>query len=116
ISLGPNLATGKIGAHGVSFPVEEEYEMMKSINGVYYDEGEERTIKHGLPRIDTGKRASEAVLTLSSATNGKVSQRAFGVEEEATGVEDRKSTRLNSSHVLISYAVFCLKKNKNYRK
>src|SRR5207253_6744896 len=26
------------------------------------------------------------------------------------GVEDRKSTRLNSSHVAISYAVFCLKK------
>src|SRR3954449_4719049 len=25
---------------------------------------------------------------------------------------DRKSTRLNSSHTLISYAVFCLKKNK----
>src|SRR5690606_40659611 len=26
------------------------------------------------------------------------------------GLEDRKSTRLNSSHVKISYAVFCLKK------
>src|SRR5699024_12601015 len=26
------------------------------------------------------------------------------------GLEDRKSTRLNSSHVSISYAVFCLKK------
>src|SRR2546426_7785499 len=30
---------------------------------------------------------------------------------------DRKSTRLNSSHLVISYAVFCLKKKKNiYRK
>src|SRR5207249_7235722 len=28
-------------------------------------------------------------------------------------VQDRKSTRLNSSHVSISYAVFCLKKKKN---
>src|SRR5690625_5747523 len=28
------------------------------------------------------------------------------------GVGDRKSTRLNSSHVAISYAVFCLKKKK----
>src|SRR2546427_8987430 len=28
-------------------------------------------------------------------------------------VEDRKSTRLNSSHSQISYAVFCLKKKKN---
>src|SRR5699024_12607920 len=30
--------------------------------------------------------------------------------------QDRKSTRLNSSHVSISYAVFCLKKKKNERK
>src|SRR5215510_3494675 len=29
------------------------------------------------------------------------------------GWRDRKSTRLNSSHVAISYAVFCLKKKKN---
>src|SRR2546426_2545596 len=28
-------------------------------------------------------------------------------------LEDRKSTRLNSSHLVISYAVFCLKKKKN---
>src|SRR5436309_9732949 len=29
------------------------------------------------------------------------------------GAQDRKSTRLNSSHVKISYAVFCLKKKKD---
>src|SRR5699024_5496569 len=32
--------------------------------------------------------------------------------DESTGLGDRKSTRLNSSHVSISYAVFCLKKKK----
>src|SRR3712207_8513293 len=31
----------------------------------------------------------------------------------ADGTVDRKSTRLNSSHANISYAVFCLKKKKN---
>src|SRR5438132_3000124 len=31
---------------------------------------------------------------------------------KAAGFEDRKSTRLNSSHTVISYAVFCLKKKK----
>src|SRR5215216_7809858 len=31
-------------------------------------------------------------------------------------VEDRKSTRLNSSHQIISYAVFCLKKKKKKKK
>src|SRR5688500_19695683 len=30
------------------------------------------------------------------------------------GARDRKSTRLNSSHLVISYAVFCLKKKKTY--
>ena len=30
--------------------------------------------------------------------------------------EDRKSTRLNSSHLVISYAVFCLKKKKRTKK
>src|SRR5256885_9522411 len=32
--------------------------------------------------------------------------------DEANFEEDRKSTRLNSSHLVISYAVFCLKKKK----
>src|SRR5258705_2493379 len=32
------------------------------------------------------------------------------------GTEDRKSTRLNSSHLGISYAVFCLKKKKKKHK
>src|SRR5699024_11451329 len=32
--------------------------------------------------------------------------------EKHFGIRDRKSTRLNSSHVSISYAVFCLKKKK----
>src|ERR1035437_8125609 len=32
------------------------------------------------------------------------------IDREAIGVPDRKSTRLNSSHANISYAVFCLKK------
>src|SRR5205807_3841061 len=31
-------------------------------------------------------------------------------------VEDRKSTRLNSSHLVISYAVFCLKKKKKKKR
>src|SRR5690349_24794974 len=39
----------------------------------------------------------------------------IGDQEQVVGLEvplDRKSTRLNSSHVEISYAVFCLKKKK----
>src|SRR5256885_8788967 len=38
-------------------------------------------------------------------------EKALGVvRERLERVQDRKSTRLNSSHLVISYAVFCLKK------
>src|SRR3989454_3679347 len=36
--------------------------------------------------------------------------------ERARAARDRKSTRLNSSHLVISYAVFCLKKKKEHKK
>src|SRR5437870_9321023 len=55
------------------------------------------------------------------ASGGELSARLEG--EDRTDVErtrvrftsDRKSTRLNSSHVAISYAVFCLKKKTKHR-
>src|SRR5256885_9802554 len=37
---------------------------------------------------------------------------AYPVLVVTGALEDRKSTRLNSSHLVISYAVFCLKKKK----
>src|SRR3712207_6934878 len=40
-------------------------------------------------------------------------RRARGRAARPPRVQDRKSTRLNSSHANISYAVFCLKKKKN---
>src|SRR5438094_6556854 len=43
----------------------------------------------------------------TSATRGAGQFTSFGVKNQ-----DRKSTRLNSSHRTISYAVFCLKKKK----
>src|SRR3712207_8686824 len=55
----------------------------------------------------------------SSAFGGAELRAAFAGSAAAADrivpvlVEDRKSTRLNSSHANISYAVFCLKKKKN---
>src|SRR5947207_11757374 len=37
------------------------------------------------------------------------------ISERSRAAPDRKSTRLNSSHTVISYAVFCLKKKKKKR-
>src|SRR5947208_13389376 len=42
--------------------------------------------------------------------------RDLAVEAEIREAQDRKSTRLNSSHQIISYAVFCLKKKKKQKK
>src|SRR5690606_41697197 len=55
---------------------------------------------------DDGLRAWSREASLRGAQGYHLSRRRS---------EDRKSTRLNSSHVKISYAVFCLKKKKNTR-
>src|SRR5258708_21036051 len=53
------------------------------------------------------------VLATSTGNDGRL--RLDGVKAWCSGAEavDRKSTRLNSSHQIISYAVFCLKKKKD---
>src|SRR2546430_5746288 len=48
--------------------------------------------------------------TMASVLGAMVANRWF--TERRGVVQDRKSTRLNSSHSQISYAVFCLKKKK----
>src|SRR3712207_8965834 len=58
-------------------------------------------------------------VVVGAEAEGPVHLRAVGAEDDHAGgsahaalVQDRKSTRLNSSHANISYAVFCLKKKK----
>src|SRR4051812_49503212 len=52
---------------------------------------------------------ADEVMTICGTTSATTS--SAGVHGET--VSDRKSTRLNSSHMSISYAVFCLKKKKS---
>src|SRR5690625_7023822 len=63
---------------------------------------------------DNNWRPSWRVDLLPSYKAHRVVREEGGVDVEETpeGLTDRKSTRLNSSHVAISYAVFCLKKKK----
>src|SRR5687768_17688313 len=58
--------------------------------------------------------AAGSRLAIVSSGRG-VSGRFAGLSTTMTG-PDRKSTRLNSSHGYISYAVFCLKKKKKNKK
>src|SRR2546422_8214504 len=70
---------------------------------------------HAAPHEDRGLRALEQRQTLRDRHLVGIVAVA-GVEDFLVGAdrfgEDRKSTRLNSSHGYISYAVFCLKKKK----
>src|SRR3712207_8016943 len=64
--------------------------------------------------LEAGEAFLEAALRHQLAAFGQVGLGRAGGEREQRGA-DRKSTRLNSSHANISYAVFCLKKKKiNY--
>src|SRR5690625_6124246 len=73
----------------------------------------------------TGKMAQECIdaLTSHGIQGDKIIHKTvpgsfelpLGAQMMENTHQDRKSTRLNSSHVAISYAVFCLKKKNNYK-
>src|SRR2546426_7933427 len=81
-----------------------------------------------VPQIAIPERSSMAV-AVSRGPNRNAVHTRIGIHRKANGyvsmvigstppntaspTRDRKSTRLNSSHLVISYAVFCLKKKKD---
>src|SRR5258708_29845809 len=60
----------------------------------------------------TLKKAKGYARYRAVVTDGKGGRATGTKSENAANFGDRKSTRLNSSHQIISYAVFCLKKKK----
>src|SRR3712207_6852669 len=71
---------------------------------------------HQIP--DAGAHGAElpwGLRTVDGTCNNLVPGQAhFGAADAVFPRRDRKSTRLNSSHANISYAVFCLKKKKKH--
>src|SRR5690606_39983434 len=59
--------------------------------------------------MESGRIASRAGLPVTRSRRQMLAE----AENAVTSPPDRKSTRLNSSHVKISYAVFCVKKKKD---
>src|SRR5260221_6038997 len=66
---------------------------------------QDATTPVGRGQIFLGQKPPEMGFALASSVPEK---------SDLFGVLDRKSTRLNSSHTVISYAVFCLKKKNKY--
>src|SRR3712207_8908587 len=68
----------------------------------------------GEPRVAVPVRRDDAEQEVPGVRDGRVGQQPLRVRlrHGRPVAEDRKSTRLNSSHANISYAVFCLKKKK----
>src|SRR5438034_3021562 len=64
------------------------------------------------PRAGSGDRGGAGCTGLQSAEYNRRRGKPAAVPGQERRA-DRKSTRLNSSHTVISYAVFCLKKKKN---
>src|SRR5690554_7368715 len=77
-----------------------------------------RLVDFSLPALDLARLCQKAENEFVGMKCGVMDQfiSLLGEKEHALCLEDRKSTRLNSSHVRISYAVFCLKKKKKKKK
>src|SRR5438270_6295110 len=64
------------------------------------------------------RRSSDLITIISTLPSAGLGALLLlmAVHVDLSVIADRKSTRLNSSHSQISYAVFCLKKKKNTKK
>src|SRR2546426_5010895 len=60
-----------------------------------------------------GARVALRIACIRTREEGRGKGEASEDRARSPRPPDRKSTRLNSSHLVISYAVFCLKKKKN---
>src|SRR3712207_4529023 len=102
VELWPEM--GELGLHGIT--VEEEWGGL----GLGY-------LEHCVAREEVSRASASIGLSYGAHSNLCVSQiRRWGSDAQKRRYlpklisgEDRKSTRLNSSHANISYAVFCLK-------
>src|SRR5690606_41516225 len=92
--------------HLPSFPTRRSSDLAEGFAGqIHAGEAYEPGL---LPCLDSPFQDVDIGIAQALHRTRRRLHRVFGAS-----IPDRKSTRLNSSHVKISYAVFCLKKKKN---
>src|SRR5690625_6405869 len=119
------VIVGKLG--GINMTVSVQTQKIKNFIGGKWKDANTAEY-HDVPNPATGKSLAQVPISTSEDVNDAVKaakaafktwskmpvpKRArilFKYQQLLTDNQDRKSTRLNSSHVAISYAVFCLKK------
>ncbi|MDD7056296.1 MAG: nitrate reductase subunit alpha [Selenomonadaceae bacterium] len=104
IALGPNVSK-KMGSLNFTWDSSDEYEEIKRRNGVIENKD---YVSYGCPSIYTAKQAADAVLGLSTTTNGKVAVKAWEALEKKTGVDnlarlakDRESERFTIQELAV---------------
>lgn len=83
VALGPNIGKQPFGGKGISWEMEKEYEAVKHVLGTVRN----GSIADGCPDIKHARDACEAILMLSSTTNGKVAVKAWKALEEQTSLK-----------------------------
>ncbi|WP_163971386.1 nitrate reductase subunit alpha [Oceanobacillus halotolerans] len=82
-ALGPNVGSKPYGGKGINWEMKNEYEKVKQTIGTVKN----GSIADGYPDISSARDACEAILMLSSTTNGKVAVKAWKALEEKTNLE-----------------------------
>src|SRR2546426_5739950 len=113
VEVVPSAATGHLDAADVR-ALAAQTGAGTVVWGTYYREGD--SVRFQLQVIDAQRGTVRRALDVVSAPQGAPVRAADVLVRRVTALFDtldRKSTRLNSSHLVISYAVFCLKKKKD---
>src|SRR5690606_41380732 len=93
-----------------SFPTRRSSDLTELPSGIRSRHIFSRELRRRL--LDSGIEEDLAQSLIFHLANGifRAAGEKDAIDKQTLSMRDRKSTRLNSSHVKISYAVFCLKK------
>src|SRR3712207_7726648 len=92
------------------FPYTTLFRSVGVAEGQVQEVGHQRAERPLVDVLGGGRQRAEGLAVVAAAHGHRALETARAGQLQAG---DRKSTRLNSSHANISYAVFCLKKKKN---
>src|SRR5690625_1845974 len=106
-------ARGRIGGRVLSKTAVDRPDLGKfDLGPTWFWPQHEPVISNLVKELDlkTFEQHTEGAILFEQSQNAPIQRHVLPEGAVESSVRDRKSTRLNSSHVAISYAVFCLKK------